>query len=511
MPQRIPGLRLVLRCAALAAILFLAPPAIAKTAIEHLREAPKPEFRAGHTLFPLTRWGWSMPFDVRVELAERWGYALELGQADERLLKQLDDPQSVASRLAALTAADPKKYPLSVLTYRACLDKNFTAALPPETWCRDADGNVIGAPKKRAWSPEAPDAVFQKAGAAAAEPIKALRQKAPVAMVLNGGEYALGVYGFSKDAWSGDPAVTRARGSTGWMEYISARKARQETIIADACRAACPDRQLYIYYFNVCPHRDRYDTWWHWAWDYPALKGTSDLPSSSIYYLEFNTGWTGDNDLLTLTLNAVAWQISAGQPLSYNWVCGGWTRDALGDKAFSGLDRYTGFLKCYYAAGMLGACAGYFAYPKGGFDGDQGEAPPHWLGQITALAHVHALFSREEEFLRKGDLLAGPNRNKWSKDFPAYEFPTGDAAVRVLARRHRARPEWLIVAWAAGSPGRPGPTGGPDRDVSVTIPDLGPVRLQARPCGSVYRATLQSGRASLTRLDENGMVPTARP
>jgi hypothetical protein len=69
-----------------------------------------------------------------------------------------------------------------------------------------------------------------------------------------------------------------------------------------------------------------------------------------------------------------------------------------------------------------------------------------------------------------------------------------------LAER-AARPEWLIVAWAAG---------GPDREVSVTIPDLGPVRLQARPSGSVYRAAIKSGRASLTRLDDNGMAPTSR-
>jgi hypothetical protein len=65
-----------------------------------------------------------------------------------------------------------------------------------------------------------------------------------------------------------------------------------------------------------------------------------------------------------------------------------------------------------------------------------------------------------------------------------------------------ARPEWLIVAWAAS---------GPDREVSVTIPDLGPIRLQSRPCGSLYRASLKDGRPSLTRLDENGMAPTARP
>jgi len=467
-------------------------PAGAKTALEHLRAASPPPFRQGHTLPPLTRWGWSMPFDVRVELAEHWGYALEVGQADERLVKQLDDPASIPSRLAALTASDPKRYPLCVLTYRACLNKDFVAALPPETWCRDAAGSILGAPKKKAWSPEAPDAVFAKAGAAAADPLKALRRKVPVAMVLNGGEYALGVYGFNREAWSADPAVTKARADRGWFEYISERKAHQELILSEAVRGACPDRTLYIFYFNVCPHRERYDTWWHWAWDYPPMKPVSDLPSSSIYYLEFNSGWTGDNDLLTQTMNAVAQHAAQGQPLSYNWVCAGWTRESLGEKAFSDLDRYTGFLKCYYAAGMVGAVAGYFSYPKGGFDGDVGPDPPHWLGQMMVLARVHALFSHLEEFLRTGDLLPGPNKHRWSKDFPAYELPTGDAAARVVGRRHRQRPEWLLVAWAAG---------GPDREVQVTVPDLGRVRLEARAAGRAYRAAVQDGKPAVTQVD----------
>jgi hypothetical protein len=52
-----------------------------KTALQFLQEAPKPKFRPGHTLPPLTRWGWEMPFEVKVELAENWGYALEFGSA----------------------------------------------------------------------------------------------------------------------------------------------------------------------------------------------------------------------------------------------------------------------------------------------------------------------------------------------------------------------------------------------------------------------------------------------
>ena len=88
----------------------------AKTAMEMLREAPKPKFREGHTLLPLSRWGWTMPFDVRVELAEHWGYALEFGgYATPDYVKQLDDPASIPSKLCALTAADPKRDRKSVV------------------------------------------------------------------------------------------------------------------------------------------------------------------------------------------------------------------------------------------------------------------------------------------------------------------------------------------------------------------------------------------------------------
>ena len=457
-------------------------------AIDHIRAAPKPRFREGHTLPPLTRWGWHLPLDVRIELAEHWGYALELGEANERLIEQLDDRNSIPSKLVALTATDPKRYPLCALTYRAPNDKRFREGLPPETWCRDTEGKRL-AP----WSPEAPDAVFERAGALAAEPLRKLHERAPLAMILNGGEYALTVYGHAKKAWEQDPRVLKAKGERPWYDYISERKAHQESIITDAVRKACPERTLYIYYYaDGCPHRNRYGGWWTWAWGYKWMRAVSDLPSASCYYRHFNSGWTGNSDLLTQTLNSVAQQTAEGDPLSYNWVCGGWTRKNP-ETDFADDARYMGYLKCFYTAGMLGGVAGYFAYPKGGFAGDLGEQPPSWLTQMLVLARVHALFSHLEGFQRQGDLLPGPLKHRWSKDLPACELPTGDSDARVLARKHRARGEWLLTAWAAG---------GPDREVKVTVPGLGGVALEARACASVYRATLDSGKPRLVRMDE---------
>ena len=85
-----------------------------------------------------------MPFAVRVELAEHWGYALEFGgYATETLAAKLADPESDQSKLCALAASDPKRYPLCVLLHRPCNDKTFREGLADETWCRDAAGNVI--------------------------------------------------------------------------------------------------------------------------------------------------------------------------------------------------------------------------------------------------------------------------------------------------------------------------------------------------------------------------------
>jgi len=468
---------------------------------DHVRAAPRPRFRNGHTLPPLTRWGWLMPFDLRVELTEHWGYALEFGVASARAASQLDDPESIPSKLCALTASDPKRYPLCVLTHNACGDKKFREGLPPETWSRDADGKPAEGSQWRQWSPEAPDSVFEKAAAWTAEPLQKVRAKAPIAIVLNGGEYALSVFGHSRKFWQQDPRVLKAKGDRSWFDYISERKAHQELIISNALRAVCPDRLLYIYYYtDGCPHRHRYGGWWTWAWGYKWMKPISDLPSGSNYFRHFNSGWTGNNDLLTQTLNAVAQQIAEGEPLSYNWVCGGWERKKMGEAAYSDVAHYMGYLKCYYTAGMLGGIAGYFAYPKGGFAADIGPEAPSWLAQMLVHARVHALFSHLEEFLREGDLVPGPDKHRWSKDLPAYEFPTGDATARVLARKHRTRHEWLLAAWAAG---------GPDRKVAATVPGLGQVELEARACGSIYRATLREGKPSLTRVDENAPLPSA--
>ncbi len=467
-----------------------------------LKAQPKPAFREGHTLPPLTRFGWTLDFDTRVELAESWGYALEFGgYVTFGSVKRLDDPASIESKLVALTASDPKRYPLALICSR---DLPPNDAVPAETWTRDAEGKLLDGQAKSMdgtewhtgmqpiYSPEAPDTVWAEAGRLRADPIRSIREKCPVAIILNGGEYGLGVLGFAQRVWERDPRILAAKGETPWYDYISARKARAETLIADAVRAAAPDRLLYVYYTTSGgTHRNRYGGWKAWAHGYEWMRGVSDLPSSESYFKHFNTGWTGDNNVLIQLLNARGFEIANGQPLAYNWLCAGWTRDKAGKETahLSDIARYKGFLACCYTAGMIGGNAGYYAYPLGGFAASfAADQPPHWLLQMTALAEAHARFSHLEAFLRDGDLLPGPAPHVWSKDQPAYEFPCGDATVRVLVRKRKASAEWLVTAWAAD---------GDDRAVTVTVPELGAFEVMARSAGGVYHASLHEGRVQL--------------
>jgi hypothetical protein len=124
---------------------------------------------------------------------------------------------------------------------------------------------------------------------------------------------------------------------------------------------------------------------------------------------------------------------------------------------------------------------------------------------MMVLSHAHALFSHVEDLIREGELLPGPDKHRHMPSLPACEFPTGHPEARVLVRKHRARQAWLIVAWAAD---------GVEREVTVDVPILGKVVVQARPCGSVYRVTAsdkipyEPPVPDLKLIDTDGMLPT---
>ena len=484
--------------------LFPAKAAEEITPAQWLARQEKPAFAAGHTLPPLTRFGWTLPIDARIELAASWGYCLEFGgyathQVVDRALNQ---PDSDEAKLLALVGADPAKYRLCII-----LSRDLPKDPPAGTWTRDEKGEFVGG-KNKVWSPEAPMSVLEESAELRAGPLRKLRARVPVAMVLNGGEYALGVLGFAQKHWEQDPRIMAAKGDKPWYDYISQKKALMEVVIAEAVRKANPDRTLYIYYTaGGGTHRNRIPDWAQWAYGFEWMRPASDLPSNEYYFRHFNDGWTGKYDMLTLALNARGFELKHGAKFSYDWLCAGWVDEskqpaALIDNPAALVDPnagklgdlrlYEGFLKCLYTAGTTGGNAGYYAYPQGGFAKKfPADHPPHWIRQMVVLARVHALFSHHEPFVRGSDLVPGPLMHRWSKDQPAYELPAGTDGVRVLARKHASRPEWVLVAWAAD---------GQDRDVTIDLPGAGPVKLDARADGGMHRIVLVAGQAKVEQL-----------
>lgn len=515
------------------------------TPLEYLAAQKPPKFKKGHTLPPLSRFGWNQPFEQRKMFADNWGYAVELnGYVTSKTLALIEDPDSDEARSIALVKSDPKKYKLSVICNRYWPDKP-----PAGTWSRDAKGNLLSATAKsydgNLWhpgmktvvSPLAPDALWVECGRGRAESLAAVRKMVPIAIVLNGGEYGLGVWGFAGKVWKQDPAITKAIEARGgdWFDFLSERKARAEMLIADAVRKAVPDRELYIYYTTSgCPHRGRYGGWSRWAYDYKHMKPVSDLASVELYANHFNSGWTGKMDILSMALNSTGRQLALGQPLAYSWF---WCK-----KKDEDMRSYMGFLKCVYLMGTLGGNAGAYHYPdfKSGFKPD---SAPYWMKQMIALGRVHAFYSHLEDYIRNGELVPGDCRHVWSLEQPAYElvpeelkalerdkdktpfiyksiasgkaiakpaaWPGGskDVAralklgrgVRVLARRHKTRPECLVAAWAAD---------GQDCDVTVNVPGFGIVKLRARRCGSVYLVTAKAGTVTARLLDTDAECPS---
>ncbi len=481
---------------------------IAVKPVDWLKSQPSPSFAPHSTLPPLTRWGWAMSFDLAKELADHWGYAVEFaGYVSEKVADEaLSNPDGRNGRCLALVAGDPRKYKLGVL-----LDRQFPKDMPPEAYLRDAQSRFIsekGNPKML--SPEMPEGCLKQAGQISAAGPAKLRTRCPIAIIQNGGEYGLNVAGWEQKYWEKDPRVVAAKGSLSWYQYISRQKAREQKAVADAVRASTPGRLLYVFY--TCGG----DTHRHgtietfrddWAWDYANMRVCADIATNEYYYHDFNSGWIGKDNMLTQALGAKGYELRFGMKNSYDYLCPGYKQDskapaAVWDatqpidnnaKAFGDLRLYEGFLKCLYTEGMIGGVAGYFSYPKGGFDVPfLPDKPPQYLMQMVILGRVHALFSYQEAFLRRGDLLPGPNRHARVKDQPAYEFPAGQPSARVLARKMPHEPKWLITAWASD---------GVERAATVEIPELGSISVQARAVGSVYIVELKNGKPVSRQVD----------
>ncbi len=468
---------------------------------EWFQTLPRPSFKEGHSLLKLSRFGWSIPFELKVELADHWGYALPIsGYLGDTDIDLLNVPFSEQARLVELAKRDSDTYKIAVI-----LNRHFPANPPEGTWTRDADGHRINGQGKSIDGTEwggnqgtvisltAPDALAEEMGRGRAGVVARLRERVPISIILNGGEYGLGVYGFAGPAWEKYPDILAAKGDRSWFAFISQRKSHHEKIIADIVIQAARDADAYVYYtVSAGGDRNRYGHVWKWLGaDFKDLHVISDFVSEAVYYSHWNSGFMGEIDILTKRLNGIPVELAHNRPLAYHWFWAG-----MQDKKCD-INRYRGLIKMIYITGCIGGNAGNYdnsARPTS-FKPD---APGFYYQEMVALARVHALFSHLDTYIRDGDLLPGEHCHPWSKSQSAYEFLPQELAktvalkeapeapkpilppgrpVRVLVRKYRPGDEWLVGAWAADGKAQP---------ATVNISGAGTITLNARPGGSVY-------------------------
>ena len=521
------------------------------TPAQYLALQQKPNFAASYHLPHLSVCMYYPYSDTCIEIAKDWGYALYAGTGsyNNNFSTDLANTNSTLWIAIRLAHSDPTHYQLQLNINQRYMNPAATG-YPTNigVWTTNSAGllvapygtNTFSDPNylstSNILSPEGDDNYWSNAAAWWVAPIATIASNAPIAIVENEGEYGLGHFGSGRSqAWCQDPRVQADTNSSPWNTYIggngdystngwllwfnysSYRFAHQYQFTTDAIRALLPNRDLYILYgpdgesyryLNIGGTGTGNGTNWATpgAFNGYYTRSLSDYPNFESYYNHFNTGFVGVNslgngsneDMLTKYLNAVGAFITYGPTTNYSWVSGGYTTNNFGN-----ITNYTGLLKCYYTAGMMGGVASYF-------NADQTENPfsptnpPQWLLQIMALGHVHALFSHIDNFIWNGDLLPGSGIHISSTDQPAYEFTntTADATARVLARKLRGQNQWIVTAWAAD---------GTNRNVTVSIPTVGVLTVLAANSGSVYQVTMSGTNVQQTLLDEYASFPPLAP
>mgnify|MGYP006283770257 CR=1 FL=1 len=515
--------------AGITAISPLARAAESVTSVEYLQSRDKPQIRDGHRLVPLSLapgWGNTVPFELRKELADNWGWGLYFGRVNEKNVEAvLNDPSSSYSRIVQLAKSDPDRYPLDVMlntqNYFRSEKHVVSREKTPGAYLRDSSDVFLG---KNA-SPETPDSVWDKVIADLTSPLKRLAdEEVKFNVIQHWAEWFIPVWGWGGDKLKQDPRVVAAMLAIDttelhdhphygkWNLYLHKRRAYYEGRLADTVKAIAPNRNSYNWY-GLCggTHYGRYggyDNWDSFQFGVGGAETINDYPGASLYRPDngniLNSGGTDNNvnDLLSRALAAKGVEIAHGCPLNQSWV---WIRE---DK-FGVLDQYIGYVKCLYTLGMVGCIN--FLMPDGAREGTNysyagnepfyPDRPPTWLRQIEAFSRVHALFSYLGDFIHDGELIEGPHRHiywaqhrYWGDHEPnpgyvldnPYEVMRdaggafGDprrGKVRVVARR-KPDGELLVCAWAADDT---------TREVEVTLPDRTSKMLTATPQATLYR------------------------
>lgn len=516
------------------------------TPLDHIRSFARPALRTGNTLTPLATSTCGISDQLRIELTQHWGYGATISGIDTGL-----------DGMVPFLKNNPGKYPVvysiaSIYRFYNNYDNRDPGypVLPPETYVRDAAGNVILDGGNPVVSPLAPDASFQTIGATIGADMA--RRESIVgqglSLVVNEGESGLWFPSERNpiDIWGRDPRVIAAMNARGldpnnirdWLKLNSEAKARQERIIKESAYAALRLGRPTTYSWyqeGFGKERGRWAgwPWYNFLWDRFFDAGgrpmVSDYSSPEFYYLFANSGFFGVRndtnqpyDILTTALREAGGMRTLGQQNMYPWVSQGW--DNGDSRGIADDDLYVGFLKELYTAGTVGAVAGYFTcegpiYNAVRYNNPIGADTPTMVRGFLNLARVHALFTYLEPFLRDGDLLTGDGDHVFNGDditTPAMEFnavgevdPPVDSyrpaswsvrKARVLARKMRNADRWLVTAWA---------NAGEDRDIRVTVdPRLGQLTLHARKAGTVYIVELVNGQVRQTLVDPDAMNPT---
>lgn len=489
--------------------------------VQYLKSQTPPPFRQGHTLYPLTFFGFGSDlrdYPTTSELATNWGFALEFSDApnvnpaDTNKIKTiLNDPNSYEYKLIQLAKSNPTKYKLHLPAFQF---RNqgmipFTQAECPDCYSRDSEGNVIVELNVPTLNPLMSEELITRIGERYAWPFKYIERQfgVKVGMGIHQGEAA-------HWSWDKDPVVVADRGSEDKNIYRDKKFARIIKGFFTPIQTSLKDDGLFVYYSNGG------------HWDKGRFGGAVNgvpyyvehtidatvLPNVEHYWGSFNGRGACDNfptqtfSFLTKYLASTGQEIALGRPFSYEWTSPYWGTDISGLNA--PMDTWTGALKCMYVGGMLGSNIGFYGsdaiYPAT----FNAAAPPLHVAQTQASARVHALFSWIEPFVRNSDLLPGPHMHAYTS-LPAYEFlkqmndngtsNPANCGSRVMARKHKTNNEWLISAWNSN---------GVDRDVTVNIPVLGDVTLRLRKTGTLYYARLTGATQELTMLDTDGIVNT---
>ncbi len=451
-----------------------------------LEQQTLPVFKPGHTLPKLGQMLFTddLSNDTRTVRAKHYGYGVRLSRTNERANERA---------LADLCATNPKLYRVSLF----CSNMDAVPNRPEYQW---PEGSYI--PGTKVFSPEMPDAAFDNTIDYIMKMFETQLGGLPpesVGTIENWTEYGLHVPMSYTEMGDANPFLLKAKGDRTWRDYISMRKANYEKRLRAAIKARYPNALYSAYtYSGLEQERDSM-----YGFDFKYMNEGVDYASPEIYFNYFNSGFGGKEDIFSELTHTRFEEIKYNSPHYFAWLSAGYAREIAryqGDESqgvYAPMDRWMGFLKMNYTAGMLGGVT------TGEFDKVDfslqfsPDSPPPWVEQMAVLGHAHALFSWLEPVLRNSDLLEGPCKHKWSPAQPAYEFTQDDS--KVMVRRTRGKDQWLVSAWAMD---------GVERNVKVSIPDLGDYTILARACGTVFLVEKNASGVTSRWCDENGMYPS---